>query len=121
MQKYLLIGATLLLTVVGQLVIKWRALEIGRIAEQPGKAAYLLAMLTDSLVWCGLAAAVLASVCWILVVQQAAVSVAYPFMALSFLLVPAAAALLFGEAVSAGQYLGLALIVLGVALTAVLR
>jgi multidrug transporter EmrE-like cation transporter len=54
-------------------------------------------------------------------VRQTPLSVAYPFMALSFLLVPAAASVLFGESISAGQYAGMATIVAGVALTAILR
>lgn len=121
MQNYLLIFGTLLLTVAGQLVIKWRALALLQAPLPSGKLAYLVAMFTDPYVWLGLGGAVLASVCWVLAVRQAPLSIAYPFMALSFLLVPAAAAVLFGESISAGQYVGMATIVAGVALTAILR
>jgi drug/metabolite transporter (DMT)-like permease len=120
MQKYLLIFATLLLTVLGQVVIKWRAMAAHEHAPA-GKLAYLAAMFTDPWVWCGLGGAVLASVCWMLAMQQAALSLAYPFMALSFLLVPLAAAALFGESLSGGQVAGQAMIVGGVALTALWR
>ncbi len=120
MQKYLLIFATLLLTVSGQVIIKWRAEAVAHLASA-GRLAYLQAMFTDPYVWCGLGGAVLASLCWMLAVQQTALSIAYPFMALSFVLVPAAAALLFGESVSVGQYVGQAMIVGGVTLAAVWR
>jgi drug/metabolite transporter (DMT)-like permease len=121
MQNYLLIFGTLLLTVAGQLVVKWRALALQQGLPPAGRLPYLVAMFTDPFVWLGRGGAVLASVCWVLVVRQAPLSVAYPFMALSFLLVPAAASVFFGESISAGQYAGMATIVVGIALTAILR
>jgi drug/metabolite transporter (DMT)-like permease len=121
MQNYLFIFGTLFLTVAGQLITKWRALALQQSLPPSGRVAYLIAMFTDPFVWLGMGGAVLAMVCWVLAVRQAPLSVAYPFMALSFLLVPAAASLLFGESVSAGQYTGMATIVLGIALTAILR
>ncbi len=117
MQGYLYVLATLLLTVAGQLLVKWRALEIAGSEATSDRLSYLLAMFTDPFVILGLGLAVLASVSWMLAVQGMAVSVAYPFMALSFLLVPLAAVLFFGEALGAFQVLGLLLIVAGVALT----
>jgi drug/metabolite transporter (DMT)-like permease len=121
MQNYLPIFGTLLLTVAGQLLLKWRALATRPPLPASGKLSYLMTMFTDPYVWLGLGGAVLASVCWVLAVRQTPLSVAYPFMALSFLLVPAAASVLFGESISAGQYAGMATIVAGVALTAILR
>ncbi len=126
MQTYLFIFGTLGLTVFGQLMIKWRALAhtgappIGT-GRSAGSLGYLVAMFTDAGVWCGLVGAVIASVCWTLAVRQAPLSLAYPFMALSFVLVPAAAAALFGETISLGQVLGLALVVGGVVLNATWR
>lgn len=78
-------------------------------------------MFLDPFVVCALGGAVIASVFWMLAVQQLPISVAYPFMALSFILVPWAASMLLGESVSAGQYVGIALVVSGVALNAMLR
>jgi multidrug transporter EmrE-like cation transporter len=120
MMNYLLIFGTLFLTVAGQLVLKWRALAL-RPGPPASGVSYLVTIFTDPYVWLGLGGAVLASVCWVLAVRQTPLSVAYPFMALSFLLVPAAASVLFGESISAGQYAGMATIVAGVALTAILR
>jgi len=69
----------------------------------------------------GLAAAVLASVFWMLAIQQTPVSIAYPFMALSFVTVPLLAVLVLGETVSTGQWAGMVLIVLGVSLAAIMK
>ena len=83
-----------------------------------GRTAYLVAMFLDVWVWLGLCGAVLASVFWILTLRQLSVSVAYPFMALSFVIVPAGALVFLGEHVTALQWLGCCIIVAGVAVTA---
>lgn len=119
MQRYIFISGTLVFTVFGQLMIKARAQAFAGVYEPRGKMAYLTAMFADPWVWAGFAAAVAASVCWILAVQTAPLSLAYPFMALSFLLVPALSVFFFGETVSAWQSVGLMLIVAGVVVNGV--
>jgi multidrug transporter EmrE-like cation transporter len=52
-------------------------------------------------------------------VQRLDVGVAYPFMALSFVLVPLGAHLMFGEPLPRLQLVGMVLIVLGVTLGAI--
>jgi drug/metabolite transporter (DMT)-like permease len=114
---YTFVFATLAFTVAGQILLKWRATEVGKALPSPGRGAYILGMFSDFYVWCGLGMAVVASVCWMLAVQKLPVSVAYPFMALSFLFVPLLATLLLAETLSLGQGLGMLLIVAGIALT----
>src|ERR1700692_2116893 len=110
MNKYLFIGGTLAFTLFGQLLLKSRALLLSGAYGDDRKLQYLVAMFTDRIVWLGLGAAVLASICWTLAVQQAPLSFAYPFMALSFVFVPLGALLMFGEPVTAGQWLGILMI-----------
>lgn len=117
MEKFILIGATLGLTVFGQLMIKARALSLSR-GQSGAPWRYLFAMMTDPWVIVALCAAVLAAGCWTLAVRQLPVSVAYPFMALSFVLVPLGALVFFGEHLAPLQWAGVALVVAGVALTA---
>lgn len=116
MDKVFFIAATLLLTAYGQLMIRARAVAL----SPPGgdRAAYLRAMMLDPWVWSGLIGAVFASICWILALQRMSVTLAYPFMALSFVLVPLGALWLLREPVSPVQWLGSGLIVAGVALSA---
>lgn len=116
MDKALLIAGTLLLTAYGQILMKWRAGVLN--PEGGDRIAYLRAMFLDPWVWTGLVAAVLASVCWILTLQRMSVTLAYPFMALSFVIVPLAALVFLREPVAPIQWLGSALIVAGVALAA---
>jgi drug/metabolite transporter (DMT)-like permease len=60
-------------------------------------------MFTDVLVLSGFASAVFAAACWILALERTDIEFAYPFMALSFVLVPLAAGFFFEEPVSLGQ------------------
>ena len=118
MGKYLFIAGTLAFTLFGQLLLKSRALALSAAYGREHRVQYLVAMFTDRIVWIGLVAAVLASICWTLAVQQAPLSVAYPFMALSFVFVPLGALLMFGERIAVGQWMGLVMIMLGVAVSA---
>ncbi len=119
--KYFFIAATLALTAFGQIILKFRAAELGARDLPGGKFGYLVAMFSDSGVLAGLAAAVGASVCWMLVIQNTPVSLAYPFIALSFVIVPLLAVLLLGETVTTGQWCGMALIVAGVSVAAIAK
>ena len=117
---YLLIALVLALTVYGQLIVKARAVVY---SGGPGlsKMAYLAAMFTDIHVLAGLAAAVLASALWILAIERASLSYTYPFMALTFALVPVGSKFLFVELISPIQWIGIVLIVVGVAVNALAR
>jgi multidrug transporter EmrE-like cation transporter len=122
MLPYLLVFAVLTLTVYGQLIIKARAIAHAvPVSEGAGKLQYLFAMFTDIGVLSGLSAAVLAGVCWMLAIEKLPVSYAYPFMALSFVLVPIGSLVLFGEKIPPIQFLGLGLIVAGVTVSAFTR
>ena len=115
MLSALLLFLVLALTVYGQLMIKARAIaHAGDIASVQAKLHYLGLMFTDIGVLSALGAAVLAGVCWMLAIARLDVGFAYPFMALSFVLVPVGSRLLFGEALPAVQLLALALIIVGV-------
>jgi drug/metabolite transporter (DMT)-like permease len=113
MKVLLLVFMTLGLTVYGQLIIKARAL----VHNGMGGREFLLAMFLDPWVLSGLAAAVMASAAWMLAVRDAYVSVIYPMMALSFVLVPLLASFLFGEPLRGSQVLGWGLIVAGLSLS----
>jgi len=117
MDRFIFIAATLALTLYAQLIVKSRALV--HAPDLPGgRFGYLVAMYTDWRVLSGFACGVVASVTWALALERTPISYAYPFMALSFVLVPVAAVLLFGESLSTVQMVGIAFVVVGVSLTA---
>jgi drug/metabolite transporter (DMT)-like permease len=121
-QSAVLIFFVLALTVFGQLIIKARAnLHTSELGLAYHKAGYLFAMMTDIWVLSGLAAAVVAGMCWMVAVQKLDVGFAYPFMALSFVLVPVSAAILLKEPLPPVQFIGLGLIIAGVAVSSLTR
>jgi multidrug transporter EmrE-like cation transporter len=120
MRSSLLLVAVLVLTAYGQLIIKARSLAHA-VDTSSDKLSYLMAMFADMGVLSGLAAAVLAAVAWILVIQRLDISFAYPFMALSFVLVPVGARLLFAEPLPTVRVLGILLIIIGVGINAFTR
>jgi len=119
MGSTLLLFAVLALTVYGQLIFKARALSHS--AATSNKLEYLMAMFSDAGVLSGLAAAALAAVAWVLAIERLEIGYAYPFMALSFVLVPLGAKLLLAEPLPPMQILGMALIVVGVTVSALAR
>jgi drug/metabolite transporter (DMT)-like permease len=114
--SYAYVAATVLLTVYGQLVVKWQVTEAARHGEPTDRAAFLLALIANPWVVSALAAAFGAALCWMLAMVKLDLSHAYPFVSLSFVLVLFLSAALFGEPLSLAKMAGVALIVAGVAL-----
>lgn len=121
MRSALLLFAVVGFTVYGQLVIKARGVVHTAQAGARGKLHYLVLMFTDLWVLSALAAAVMASICWMLAIQRLEVGYAYPFVALTFVLVPVGGTAFFGEPLPATQLLGIALIIAGVTVSALAR
>ena len=86
--SYVLIGATILFTMAGQLLVKAGMLQVG---EFPGQAealpGFLLQALTNINVVGGLALAVFAALTWLGALSLTDISLAYPFMGLPIVLV----------------------------------
>jgi multidrug transporter EmrE-like cation transporter len=112
---YLYIALTVLFTVYGQLIIKWR---LHRFGPLPGawadKLQYFVAVLKDPYIISSFIAAFAASLTWMAAVTKFEISFAYPFMSAAFVLVLLGSAVFFGESVSLPKILGLALILAGI-------
>jgi multidrug transporter EmrE-like cation transporter len=121
MRPALLLFGVLALTVYAQLVVKGRSLVHARIVSKSHEIDYLIAMFTDPWVLSGVAGVLLAGAFWMLALQRLELGFAYPFMALSFVLVPIGSMLLFGEPLPKVQMLALVLIITGVTLSALAR
>lgn len=112
--SYLLVLSTILLTVYGQLVIKWQVLRIGVLPTGPvDKAVAIFRLLLNPWIITALLAALLAAVCWMGAMTKLPLSRAYPFMALNFILVTIFASMLLGESITWPKVAGLFLIVGG--------
>lgn len=112
---YFYILGSILLTVYGQLVVKWKVSEAGAFPpELSDKLKFLVTLQLNPWVLSGLFGAVLASWCWMAAMTKFELSFAYPFMSASFVLVSICSVLFFHETLNAYRIVGLSLIVLGI-------
>lgn len=114
---YIYIALMLLLTLYGQLVLKWQVAQMGP-APDGGVVAYVLQLLLSPWVISGLGAAFVASICWMLALTKLELSRAYPFTAAGLVLIFAASAIVFGETLTTGKLVGGGLIVAGICVVA---
>lgn len=114
MTHYLYPVATLVLTVYGQLVVKWQVDRAGAPpADLGGKVAFVGQLIVNPWVISVFVAAFLAAASWMLAMTHFSLSDAYPVMALSFGLVLFASALWLGESLTWTKVAGVALIAAG--------
>jgi len=113
--SYVYVLATVLLTVYGQLVIKWKVVDAGSFPDTwPERAWFLGRLLLDPWVVSSLVAALLAALSWMVAMTKLELSHAYPFVSLSFVLVLLLSWGLLHEPLSWQKLVGVALIVCGV-------
>ncbi len=110
--QLLLVLVCVVLIACGQVLFKYVAV-LSAAQAQPWTDPKTLGVGIASLALYGIA-----TLMWIWLLRSVPLSKAYPFMALSFVLVPAAGIWLFDEHAGSMYGLGLALIVLGVVLIA---
>ena len=114
--SYLYVLLTILLTVYGQIVIKWQVLKVGSLPQDTSeKILFMLQLLLNPWIVSALAAAFLASFFWMAAMTKLQLSHAYPFMGLTFVVVMLASGFFFHEPITTLKVVGVALIVLGLA------
>ena len=113
--SYLYVFLTIILTVYGQIAIKWNVAAAGAFpTSNADRIVFLARLLLNPWILSALGAALLAAVSWMAAMTKLELSHAYPFMSLSFVLVAASSALFFHEPITPLKIAGLALIVLGI-------
>ncbi|MCX7086990.1 MAG: EamA family transporter [Methylococcales bacterium] len=115
---YFYIFGTILFTVYGQLILKWRITHYGQLpAEAWDKFYFLAKLILDPFLLSGFASTLIAAVFWIAAMTKFDISYAYPFMSLAFVLVLLLSACFFKEPVTLNKMLGMAFIVTGIIIT----
>jgi drug/metabolite transporter (DMT)-like permease len=118
MTNYIYIFGTILFTIYGQIILKWRLNNFGSLPENfIGKFKFLLGALLDIYILSGFVSAFIASMFWMAAMTKFEITVAYPFMSLSPALVFFMGVLLLGETFTWGKILGLILIIIGTIVT----
>lgn len=112
---YFYIALTILLTVYGQLILKWQVGQAGTLPGGAGaKIAFLLHFFLNPWVISAFTAAFLAALCWIAAISKMDLSHAYPFVGATFVFVLIGSGLFFGETLTPLKIAGTTLIVLGI-------
>lgn len=112
---YLYIFITLVLTVYGQMILKWR---LNQFTDWPssfmGKAIFLMKSVFDPYIFSSFFSAFLASLLWMAALREFELSKAYPMMSLSFVLVMILSYFLFGETMNIQKIAGTILVLGGI-------
>jgi multidrug transporter EmrE-like cation transporter len=105
---------TIALTVAGQLLVKWGMTQVGRAPNDIGQMpAFILRALFHPGSFFGLVFAFLAAFSWMAALSRCDLSFAYPFMSLAIVLVLTLTPWVFGEDVSARQWVGVSIVCVG--------
>jgi multidrug transporter EmrE-like cation transporter len=108
---YIYVAATVVLTVYGQLITKWKLGPQDLPAGMLEKLRFLLRQYFDPWICSGFVAAFLAALCWMAAMTTLPISVAYPFTSFAFVLVMLGSRVFFGEPLSIRKIAGTFLLV----------
>ena len=119
MNPYLYIFATLLFTVYGQVILKWRLSNLKIVLPEgvADKIMMLVKLLFDPFIFSGIVSAFIASLFWMAAMTKFELTQAYPFMSLAPALVFFVGITFLGETFTMGKVVGLALIIAGIIFT----
>jgi len=119
MNPYFYIFFTLLFTVYGQLILKWRLSNLKVILPElvTDKLIYLIKLVLDPFIFSGFIAAFIASLFWMIAMTKFEITHAYPFMSLAPAMVFLLGVFVLNETFTMGKVIGLIIIMLGIAIT----
>jgi multidrug transporter EmrE-like cation transporter len=100
---YIYILITLILTIYGQLILKWRLNFLGHLPDGFQKQfVYIYSALIDPYI--------LSSITWIAALTKFHLSYAYPFMSISFIAVLIMSNIFFNEPLTVNKIIGIVMI-----------
>lgn len=119
MNPYLYILGTLIFTVYGQIVLKWRMTNLQVVLPEGAldKVIYLVRLMLDPFIFSGFVSAFVASLFWMAAMSKFEITHAYPFMSLAPALVFVVGVAFLGEPFTWGKVIGLVFIAIGIFLT----
>jgi multidrug transporter EmrE-like cation transporter len=115
MKQFILLFATICCNTVGQLLIKRGMTQVGVITGDLARLpAMALRVVTTPFIILGLVTYVVSAALWLVTLSRLELSLAYPIMSLSYVLIVLCSWLLLGESVSLTRWLGVGVICMGV-------
>ena len=117
--SFVFIALTVAFTVYGQMAVKWQLSRFGPFPSEPRvQLGFVVTLLLNPWILSGLAAGLLAALCWMAAVSRTDLSYAYPFVSLTFPSVLLLSWLVFGESLTWPKAIGMSLIMVGIAVHA---
>jgi multidrug transporter EmrE-like cation transporter len=111
---WICVAVTILVTIYGQLVVKWQIMQRGH--PPPGlfdKVSFFAAFFTNPwMISVGISIGI-GALTWVTALSRLELSKAYPFTALSFISVLLLSAVFFGESITIAKVAGVALVITG--------
>jgi len=119
MAGYIYILFTLVFTVYGQIILKWRITQLNFELSDGlfPKIRDLFNLLIDVYIFSGFLSAFVASLFWMAAMSKLDITIAYPFMSLAPVLVFVIGVMFLNEEFTWGKVIGLAFIILGLIYT----
>jgi len=112
---YIYVFITIILTIYGQIILKWRMNQMADIpSETFAKFKTLFFAIFDPFIFSSFVAAFIASLTWMAALREFEISKAYPMMALSFVGVSVISYFIFQESFNWMKAIGTLLVVVGV-------
>jgi len=105
----------------GQVLFKKGVLMTGEVTLKSSIIGELLKLVFQPVVFSGLILYVISTVLWLLALSKTTLNFAYPFTALTFILVMLSSRVIFFESIPTLRYFGIALIILGILLSSVAK
>ena len=112
---YIYIFLTIVLTVYGQLILKWRLVQLGQLPEKFfEKFSFLIQAVFDPYIFSSFFSAFLGSLTWMAALNHFELSKAYPYMSLSYVCVLVLSVLFLHETFNYYKLIGSILIIGGI-------
>jgi drug/metabolite transporter (DMT)-like permease len=105
----------------GQVLFKKGVLMTGEVTLKGSVIGELLKLVFQPVVFSGLILYVISTVLWLLALSKTTLNFAYPFTALTFILVMLSSRVVFLESIPTLRYFGIALIISGILLSSVAK
>jgi len=116
-KSVILLLVAVLLGVLGQLLLKMGMIQVGALEFEGGLAGLIrvgIRVFSNLKVLGGFASYGISSLFWIIVLSKIDLSLAYPMLALNYVLVPLTAWLFLSEQVPPTRWLGIGVVIIGV-------
>ena len=121
MRPILLLLLSVLSASAGQVFFKKGVLATGEVTLRTSVIGELVHLVFQPVVFSGLILYVVSTILWLLALSKTTLNFAYPFTALTFILVMLSSRVIFLESIPTLRYFGIALVILGILLSSVAK